>query len=152
LTVPLLPKVSESIQIPKIVNRRRLAFMSMVLGSLLTIAGFGNRIDRAHADTRLQQTAQAMDRAIFTSGYTNLDDPETALKIQQERERKAGISAGAAAVLILLLICTTCAGVCLILLGASAGAIIGGVALLVLSFFGFKGVIEGRKNRKMAEQ
>jgi len=72
LYVPFLPKRS-TIAIPKVVNRHRLAYMSIALSSFVMMVLFGNRIGDNYPNSPITHAVRAIDQAIFPDNSTDAD-------------------------------------------------------------------------------
>ncbi|MEO8764234.1 MAG: hypothetical protein ABI416_08100 [Ginsengibacter sp.] len=211
LSVPFLPK-RNAITIPKVVNRRRLAYLGITLSSFVMMAVFGNRLESDYPDSSLTYAVRAIDNVIFqdkslsrngeeeaaepaydrnerqalTGGSSNIAvsvaytiyDKETitpytlSKKDLRKAERKIkrfernkqkmmellnkrlameGVTGVAAVLLIILLVITTCAGICLMILGATAGSVILGALIAGGSIFGIVKIAQGKKRKPKTE-
>lgn len=211
LSVPFLPK-RNAITIPKVVNRRRLAYLGITLSSFVMMAVFGNRLESDYPDSSLTYAVRAIDNVIFqdkslsrngeeeaaepaydrnerqalTGGSSNIAvsvaytiyDKETITPytLSKKELRKAekkikrfernkqkmmdllnkrlameGVTGVAAVLLIILLVITACAGICLMILGATAGSVILGALIAGGSIFGIVKIAQGKKRKPKTE-
>jgi hypothetical protein len=150
--------------LPRTVNRNRLAFLGIVLSTLMLATGFGNKLERNYQNTYLASTVRSLDQTIFATSLTTETDSDNTTIIQakekDDRKAKAGMSAAGAFFLTFLLVLLACAGLCLVIGGISAigtgtagviAAIVGGLALLYLSIKGIIKVSENRQAEKKRE-
>ncbi len=161
LAAPFKPR-QDMIAMPKQVNRQRLAFLSIAISSLMMMVGFGNRIERDYPNTSIARTVNAFDKDLFYTDNTNDIHPDLQVasksKILQDIPAKAGMSGLAAFLAIFFLSILACAGLCLIVggitgaassVGAGIAAVVGGIALLIISI---KGIESVGKKRKLARE
>ena len=116
--------------------------------SLLSFASLGVPAEKI----AVSLPAEKVDREKIKAGKKaeKLEKKKQKLVKRLERMRKAFavMSTVATVLLVILLIITTCAGVCLILIGGSAGAIILGVVLTAASIWGFTRLSKKKKRAK----
>ncbi|MEO7044383.1 MAG: hypothetical protein ABI091_03690 [Ferruginibacter sp.] len=210
LSIPFLPK-RNTIAIPRVVNRHRLAYIGIALSSFVLMAMFGNSMKSSYPNSPLTHAVIAIDNAIFqdnnttASFYDEVSEPayhrsdrqaladgspniavyavftitgketitpfslsEKEIRKEMKMEKKvkrferqkrkmmnvikkrlaaAGVTGAAAVILIVLLVITSCVGVCLMLLGATAGSIILGALIAGGSIFGIVKIAEGGKRK-----
>ncbi len=145
ISTPFLRKKGE-ITLKKKLSRRRLAFTTATLSSLMLLANLGNNISKTHPDSFVANSLEHVDQSIFGKENTVKDDAKSldfnkakSYTLKKIRRARSGGSAGMcflAVLLTILLVVTLCAGVCIAVLGASGGAVIGGIAIAVLSIYG----------------
>ncbi len=73
------------------------------------------------------------------------------MNLIKKRLAAAGVTGAAAVILIVLLVITSCAGICLILLGGTAGSVILGALIAGGSIFGIVKIAQGNKRKPKTE-
>ncbi len=111
---------------------------------LIALASTGTEASSPEPDNIIKKGKKDLKKA------EKLEQKKKKMMKRVEKLRKMG---GAWAtvgtvLLIIFLVGTTCAGICLIAIGGSAGAVIGGVVLLGLSIFGFVKLLQKKKKLK----
>jgi hypothetical protein len=208
-SIRFLPK-QNIVAIPAVVNKDRVAYMSIVLSAFVILVITGNRIEDKFPNSPISIALRSVDQSIFGdenlneenigfefnhdqtilvnekssmlafASITGVDEKSVNPEIHPKKEAKEKIKAekkaqklekkkqklmkrieklrklvGAGAtvltvLLVILLVVTTCAGICLIAIGGSAGAVILGVVLLAGSIFGFVKIFQKKKKDKEA--
>jgi len=153
LSIPFL-RQRQTVPIPQKVFGQKLAYMAIALSSLMMTTGFGNSIADKYPASVVTQTLQSADQSMVSVTDAKHQDTvkskvaKSKHKLKNFRRAMAGGACAVAIFLILLLIGTTCAGICLFILGIAGLAESVGTGLLlvlagiVVTYFSILGIIK----------
>jgi hypothetical protein len=145
-SIPFFPK-KDVLVLPQKVAVKKLGFLTIALASLLNVACIGNHLAAEHPTIGITQSLQSIDHAIINADVNTVDEIDE--QTQQKRKVVSAAITFLSVIGFLFLTCTLCAGICVLGLAAgSFGAVLGGLALIVLSILGMVGIVRGNAKKK----
>lgn len=93
LSVPFLPK-RNTIAIPAVVNRHRLAYIGIALSAFVMMVVFGNRIGHDYPNSPITHAVRAIDKKIFPDKSTSADSNYEGLEQAHDKYEEQALTNG----------------------------------------------------------